>query len=83
MIYFDLGRMQRTSDILNKRSNVNNRFRRDIERAKPDIERFSLSFGVELIKITTIEERGFPEPAYVFSDNLGAYTLDALKSSLA
>lgn len=50
--------------------------------AVPLLERFCEIYRVELIQVSTTEERGQLELLYNFSDNNGGYTIDGVTSSL-
>ena len=43
---------------------------------------FCEKFNVRFVRADMTYERGFSEPIYFFSDNLGGYTIEALKGSI-
>lgn len=50
--------------------------------AMPYLRRFEDEYKVRLLETKVIFEEGAPEPMYVFSDNLGGYTLPGILDSL-
>ena len=59
------------------------RLQRMQQEALPYIEKFCLEKDIKLLNITTTHESGTIEPMYLFSDNLGGYTLEGIQNSLA
>ncbi len=53
-----------------------------IEEQFPTIERFCKATNTELLEIKVTGENGAPEPAYVFNDGLGHYTIEGVKNTL-
>jgi len=49
---------------------------------KPYVTNFCKEEGVKLLRTDVTTEKGYPELMYIFSDNLGGYTIDGIKSSL-
>jgi len=47
-----------------------------------EIKMFCTKFDVNLIDIAMTEESGFKEPMYFFNDNLGGYSLHAIRCSI-
>lgn len=50
---------------------------------KPYIEKFCEDFGVCLFGVGITYENSKPEPAYLFSDGMGYYTIRGIKKSLS
>ena len=49
---------------------------------KSCVDEFCTEFHVELLDIGITYENTIPEPVYLFSDNLGYYTLKGIQNSL-
>ena len=47
-----------------------------------DVRDFCVKYDVVLAGATWTNERGYNEPMYFFSDNLGGYTIEAIKDSI-
>jgi len=60
----------------------NPEFLQMIEDAKPFIEKFEKKTGFKLQKIGATRETGAYEPAYIFSEGIGFYTLEGVIYSL-
>jgi hypothetical protein len=45
-----------------------------------DLGKFCEMFNVKFVRADMTHERGFREPMYFFSDNLGGYNIDAVRS---
>ena len=60
----------------------NPKFKRQIKKEIHHIKHFCNKYKVELLSVNFITENGYLEPAYLFSDNLGHYTIDGIKRSL-
>jgi len=58
------------------------KFKRQMEEHKQHIKHFCNKYKVELLSVNFITENGYLEPAYLFSDNLGYYTIEGIKRSL-
>ena len=57
-------------------------FMREVDKAKPVIDRFCKKSGVIVVNVGSTAEGGFYEPTYSFSDNTGNYTIDGVRNSL-
>ncbi|MFH1638094.1 MAG: hypothetical protein ABIB71_06735 [Candidatus Woesearchaeota archaeon] len=57
-------------------------FNESLEEARPFIREFCRKYGVRLVEVRLAMENMDLEPAYIFSDNLGHYTLDGIRESL-
>ena len=53
-----------------------------VRETKPLIEEFCKKYENKLVRITTTTEKGILEPAYIFDDGLGYYTVEGIKASL-
>ncbi|MBU2590195.1 MAG: hypothetical protein KKA65_00845 [Nanoarchaeota archaeon] len=53
-----------------------------LQKAKPFVREFCQKYNVEIVDIIKTRENIFLEPAYVFDDNLGFYTIEGIKASL-
>ncbi len=53
-----------------------------VRETRPLIEDFCKKYENKLIRITTTMEKGISEPAYIFDDGLGYYTIEGIKASL-
>jgi len=60
----------------------NLKFKRQIKEHKEYIAHFCNKYKVELLSVNFTIENGRIEPAYLFSDDLGYYTIDGIKKSL-
>ena len=49
---------------------------------KPSVDKFCAEYHVELLDVGITFENTIPEPVYLFSDNLGYYTLKGIQNSL-
>ena len=47
-----------------------------------EVQGFCIRYDVVLMGVSWTNERGFREPMYFFSDDLGGYTIDALQGSI-
>ena len=47
-----------------------------------EVQDFCVKYDVILLSANWTHERGFREPMYFFSDNLGGYTIEAIKSCI-
>ena len=67
-------------ELLNK--NEEQEFLAILQKAKPFVRKFCERYNVEIVEIIKTRENIFLEPAYVFNDNLGFYTIEGIKASL-
>lgn len=53
-----------------------------LKNAQPFVNQFCRQNNTRLLNIEPTEENGPEEPAYIFSDNLGSYTIEGIRNSL-
>jgi hypothetical protein len=49
---------------------------------EPFVFEFCRVYHTRLLRVDTTTENGAEEPVYIFSDNLGGYTIEGVKESL-
>jgi len=53
-----------------------------IQSCMPQVSQFCRKYKTSLIGVEQTRERGYVEPLFIFSDEVGGYTLDGIKGSL-
>jgi hypothetical protein len=56
-----------------------------IKQVKKDnvlVDKFCKKYNTKLVNVDVTMEKGYFEPAYAFTDNLGYYTIKGIKNSL-
>jgi len=53
-----------------------------VESCTPQIDQFCKKYNTNLIRIEQTQERGYPEPMFIFSDRTGGYNINGIKNSL-
>jgi hypothetical protein len=57
-------------------------FAQQLRNNQPFVDDFAEMHDVGLLEITVGREKGVPEPMYIFTDDLGAYSIEGIKKSL-
>ncbi|MEK6844793.1 MAG: hypothetical protein AABX44_00900 [Nanoarchaeota archaeon] len=60
----------------------NHKFKHQIKKNKDYIKLFCNKYNVKLLSVSSTIENSCIEPAYLFSDDLGHYTIEGIKKSL-
>tara|TARA_Y100000310_G_C20635898_1_gene791140 strand:+ start:782 stop:1006 length:225 start_codon:yes stop_codon:yes gene_type:complete len=60
---------------------IQKEYKQELKDNQPYVDEFCKK-GYVLLRVDLLHEKGFPELAYEFSDNLGLYLIQGIKDSL-